>query len=315
MFLVCGEALFDVFVVEDRPDGLTLDARPGGSPFNVAIGLARLGWPVWGLMGLSADFFGDRLRAVLAKEGVGLVPLPDRRAPTNLAVVRLDDRGVPAYSFGVPETADQSILPGDLPDLPDSIRAIHLGSIDTALEPVGSALLALAQRETARRFIAYDPNVRLTVEPDPEIWRRTLDNLAPLVDLMKISTEDLDLLYPGRDPEEAAHSWLALGPGLVVITDGEKGARAWTGRVSLSLPCHPGPLVDTVGAGDTFQAGLLAALAEMGHLSREGLASLDRERLAAALDFAARAAAATCSRRGADPPRRHALPHLPEKCP
>ncbi|WP_413205901.1 carbohydrate kinase family protein [Rhodospirillum sp. A1_3_36] len=311
MFLVCGEALFDVFVVEDRPDGLTLDARPGGSPFNVAIGLARLGWPVQGLMGLSADFFGDRLRAVLAREGVGTVPLPDRRAPTNLAVVRLDDRGVPTYAFGVSETADRAIRPEDLPDLPEAIQAIHMGSINTAMEPVATALLALAQRETGRRFLAYDPNVRLTVEPDQEVWRRSLASLVSLVDLLKISSEDLALLYPGRDLEDAARSWLDQGPGLVVITDGENGAQAWTAEHHLSLPCHAGPVVDTVGAGDTFQAGLLAALAEMGHLSRKGLKALDRERLAAVLDFAARAAAVTCSRRGADPPQRTELPIIP----
>ncbi|KAA5606291.1 carbohydrate kinase [Roseospira marina] len=308
MFLICGEALFDVFVTEERADGVALDARPGGSPFNVAFGLARLGQRAELLTGLSTDTFGGYLRGFMAREGVGAAYAMTTPKPTTLVVVALDANGVPTYSFSGTDTADRALTPDTLPPLAPDIRAVHMGSIATVLEPVASALKALARRESGARLISYDPNVRPTVEPSLAVWRQSLADLVGLAHVVKISREDLDLLYPGLSPADAAARWLAAGTGLVVVTDGGNGVAGWTRAGSVTCPPHPVTVVDTVGAGDSFQAGLLAALAEMDRLWPAGVAGLDAPALEAALTFAGRAAALTCSRRGADLPRRDALP-------
>lgn len=310
MFLVCGEVLFDIFVAGQRGDGLSLDARPGGSPYNVAIGLARLGQPVEFLTALGDDVLGRRLLPFMKREGVGLTHAIRSDRPTALSLVDLDAAGVPAYAF-YPETPAYSTLRvDDLPRLTDGMRAIHIGSLATVLEPVGSALARLAERECGNRLVSYDPNVRLSVLPDASIWRRRLQSLAGLAHLLKISAEDLELLYPGRSHDEAARAWLAQGVRLVVITRGSQGAAAWTPRHHIALLGRSVAVVDTVGAGDSYQAALLAGLAERGCLAADRLEALGETALAGLLAFAAEAAALTCTRRGADLPRRAELPQF-----
>ncbi|MBS0510071.1 MAG: carbohydrate kinase [Proteobacteria bacterium] len=317
MFLVCGEALFDVFIASERPqeasstspretdDALHLDARAGGSPFNVAVGLARLGQPVAFLSGLAKDMLGERLVRTLRREDVDtrLCPLFD--APTTLGMVELDAAGVPRYAFYGNGAADRLLTTEQLPPLDAGFRAIHIGSYATAVEPVASALEALVRRERDRRLIAYDPNIRLNVEPSVARWRERVDTLAGLAHLVKISDEDLHLLYgAGADEAACAARWLAAGCRLVVVTRGAKGASAWNARGRVDVAAPTVATVDTVGAGDTFQAAMLACLAESDRLAPAALAALDGDALARLLDFAARAAAITCSRRGADMPRR-----------
>lgn len=304
MFLVCGEALFDIFVTGQRADGLTLDARPGGSPYNVALGLARLGLPVEFLTGLCDDVLGRRLLAFMQAERIGLTHAVPSRRSTAFSLVDLDAAGVPAYAFYPEAPAYSSVEVGDLPQLGAAVRAIHLGSIATVLEPFGGALVELAAREHARRLVSYDPNVRLSVVPDPAVWRGRLEALARSAHLLKISAEDLELLYPGRSQEAAADAWLAAGVRLVVITRGGEGAAAWTRSSHATLPGRRIAVVDTVGAGDSYQAALLAGLAEADSLAAEKLDALDEAALAGLLAFAAEAAAVTCTRRGADLPRR-----------
>jgi fructokinase len=304
MFLVCGEALFDIFVTAQRADGLALDARPGGSPYNVAIGLARLGQPVEFLTGLCDDVLGRRLLSFMQPAGVGLKHAVRSERPTAFSLVDLDAAGVPAYAFYPEVPAYSTVRVGDLPQLGADIRAVHIGSIATVLEPIGGALAHLAERECASRLISYDPNVRLTVVPEPAVWRSRLETLANFAHLLKISAEDLDLLYPGRAHEAAARAWLAQGVRLVVITRGSRGAAAWTREGHAELPGRAVTVVDTVGAGDSYQAALLAGLAEAGCLAPERLDDLGGAALAGLLGFAAEAAAVTCTRRGADLPRR-----------
>jgi fructokinase len=184
---------------------------------------------------------------------------------------------------------------------------LQFGSYALAVEPVGSALRALAARERQRRLIAYDLNVRLNVEPDLAHWRDVVGFMAPLAHLMKTSDEDLALLYPDESPEQVAARWLELGAALVIVTRGRDGASAWTREARADAPSPPVVVVDTVGAGDTFQAALLAWLDEQDALSPQALARLDAAALQNALGFATRAAALTCSRRGADLPRRNEL--------
>ena len=167
MFVVCGEALMDVYVGGSTPTGLALDARIGGSPLNVAQGLARLERPVAFLAGLSTDAPGERLLAVAARRRRGHVAACVRSdAPSTLSVVSLDAAGVPRYAFHGEGAADRQLTHDTLPALPPQARALQFGSYAMVVEPVGSALRALAARERSRRLIAYDPNVRLNVEPD-----------------------------------------------------------------------------------------------------------------------------------------------------
>jgi fructokinase len=172
------------------------------------------------------------------------------------------------------------------------------------VEPVASVQRALVERLRGRALIAYDPNVRLNVEPSLERWRDTIAWMAPRTDVLKVSDEDLGLLYPGVPQGELAAAWRAQGVAAVVVTRGGDGACAWLADGPLEIAPVPVQVIDTVGAGDTFQAAMLAGLAERDALDRGLLRHLPRERWAEVLGFAARAAAITCSRRGADLPRR-----------
>lgn len=304
MFLVCGEALFDLFLEsEEGPASALYAARAGGSPFNVAIGLARLGLASGLLTGLSSDLLGQRLAAVLAAEGVSTrYAIPTER-PTTISLVGLDTAGVPAYQFYKKGSADTGVTPGDLPDLGPEVEGLHFGSYSLAATPVADAFAALAERHRDG-FVTVDPNVRPTVEPDMEVWRTRLARLYPLATVVKISAEDLALLQPGTTPETFAADLIGAGVGLVVVTDGGEAAHGWAASGAHASATPPRvAVVDTVGAGDTFQAALIAQLLRATDGPRAGVASLDPDRLAGLLGFAARAASITCSRRGADLPR------------
>jgi fructokinase len=308
MIVVCGEALFDVFPESSQAgsaDGsVELVARIGGSPFNLAVGLARLGVAPMFFGGLSRDMFGVRLADMLSSEQVDLSAAPRPDAPTALVVVSLDSAGVPAYTFYGHGSADRSVLPADLERVPADATAIHVGSYCMVVEPVAATLRTLIERQRAHSLIAYDVNVRMTIEPRAEVWRATLDWMLPRCDILKLSDEDIEHLYPGCSAREFARRALLAGVSLVVVTRGGEGVYAAVApELALERPAVPVKVVDSVGAGDTFQAGLLSWLARRGLLTRAGLASLDADTLAQALDFAAQAAAITCSRRGADLPR------------
>ncbi len=308
MFVVCGEALMDVYMGEATPTGMTLDARIGGSPLNVAQGLARLGRPVAFLAGLSTDALGERLLASLRAEGVDTSLVLRSDAPTTLGVVSVDAAGVPRYAFHGDGAADRQLTHDTLPALPPAARVLQFGSYALAVEPVGSALRALAARERIHRLIAYDPNVRLNVDPDLAHWRAVVEHMVSLAHLVKVSDEDLGLLYPAETPGQVAARWLGQGATLVAVTRGRHGASAWTRAAQADAPSPATAVVDTVGAGDTFQAAMLTWLDEHDALAPEALAALDARALEALLRFAAQAAALTCARRGADMPRRMELP-------
>lgn len=307
MFVVCGEALFDVFAAGDTPAGMALDARIGGSPFNVALGLARLAQPVAFFGGVSRGFLGARLLRALQDEGIatGCVQLLD--APTTLSLVGVDGRGVPSYSFYGQGGADRELPLAAADCVPDTVRAIHFGSYAMVVEPVASAQRALVDRMHRRCLVAYDPNVRANVEPALGRWRDTIEWMSQRTHLLKVSDEDLGLLYPGVPHAELAARWRAAGVAVVVVTHGGEGARAYLGDGELGVPPVPTQVVDTVGAGDTFQAAMLAALAEREALDPQALRVLPAAFWAEVLGFAARAAAITCGRRGADLPRRDEL--------
>lgn len=304
MFLVCGEALFDLFLRPSADGALSLAAVPGGSPFNVALGLARLGQHAEFFSGLSSDLMGRRLTAFMEKESIGTAYAVSSSQPTALSIVGLNADGGPDYAFYGDFPAYQAITEADLPQLAADICIIHMGSIATALEPVASALAALAERERGARLISYDPNVRPTIEPDLDVWRRSFERLTAAAHLTKVSAEDLALLYPGQTYEDTARKLLADGARLVVITQGAEGAKGWTRNSHAASPARPVQVIDTVGAGDSYQAALLAGLAEMGCTNPDTLDAVGADTLARLLEFSGQAAALTCGKRGADLPRR-----------
>lgn len=310
MYLVCGEALFDVFSLESaaRSNELGFTAIAGGSPFNVAVGLRRLGVEAALFGGLSSDYLGTRLRRVLEEEGVDCGFLVPSDAPTTLAMVGLDASGSAQYQFRGDGCADRQVRLEHLPTLDGRIRGLHVGSYTLVVTPVADTLLALVRRESGRRLVSLDPNVRLDPQPDIDLWRRRVEAFASHAHLIKASEEDLALLYPGRDPGEVARGWLNPRCRLVFVTHGGAGASVHCTHGSWSRPADTAlPLRDTVGAGDTFQAATLAYLRRLDADSPAGLAALSREAIDAMLAFAIRAAAVTCSRVGPDLPFAHEL--------
>ena len=304
MYLVCGEALFDFFLTgETGPGEAHFDARAGGSPFNVAIGLARLGEASALMTGLSNDLMGGRLASVLKKEGVSADYLVRTDRKTTLSLVGLDANGSPAYAFYSTNSADTGVTIADLPKLGADVLGLHFGSYSIVVAPVADALAHLAAN-AGGRFVSLDPNVRPTVEPEMNAWRKRTAVLAGHADLIKISAEDIEILYHGKSHGELAQEWIDGGAGIVVVTDAGDPAHAWssTGLRGTTTPPKT-KVVDAVGAGDTFQASLLSELARMGN-PREIVHNLTQKQLDSMLTFAATAAAITCSRRGADLPTR-----------
>ncbi|WP_367375326.1 carbohydrate kinase [Pseudomonas lini] len=311
MYLVCGEALFDFFSENDvnaQASKVNYKAIAGGSPFNVAVGLRRLGIDVALFAGLSSDYLGRRLQQVLQEEGVRPDYLQDFDAPTTLAMVAVGADGSPHYSFRGEGCADRQLLPKHLPELGAEVRGLHIGSYSLVVQPIADTLLALVRRESGKRLISLDPNVRLNPEPNIELWRERINTLVEHADLIKVSDEDLNLLYPERDPQSMIHGWLEHRCQMVFLTRGGQGATVFSRHHgSWSAPACAVVMADTVGAGDTFQAALIAWLTEQQLDSVEGLQRLSREQIDAMLTFAISAAALTCGKTGPDLPYRHQL--------
>ncbi len=307
MFVVCGEALFDVFATGETPTGLSLDARVGGSPFNVALGLARMGQPVSLLTQISRGFLGERLMRALKSEGVGCDTVQRSDAPTTLSLIGLDDTGVPSYAFYGEGCADRRLTRAALEAVPHATQAICLGSYATVVGETADTQRALVEQFRHQALIAYDPNIRLNVQPDVAVWREQMRWMMPRTHLLKISDEDLLLVEPGCSADDFARDALACGVALVVMTHGARGAVAWTISHRVSVTSMPVEVVDTVGAGDTFQAALLTWLAENQALTALALQGLAESQIKHMISFATQAAAITCARRGADLPHRAEL--------
>lgn len=301
---VAGEALIDL-VPAGGPDDYR--AAPGGSPANVAVGLARLGVPARMLARLADDPFGRRLRAHLATNGVDLSHAVAASEPTSLAIVSVGERGSVEYDFRVTGTADWNWRDDELAGALDGeLVALHTGSLAMTMPPGADALLRLVERARPRVTISYDPNCRPLLMGAPDVVRPRVERLVALADVVKVSADDLEWLLPGRSLEEVVTGWLALGPALVVITLGPFGVVAATRDAGIvRRPGRAVNVVDTVGAGDSFQSALLAGLWRRGLLGagqRDALRALADPALAGVLDEALVASAITCTRRGADPP-------------
>ena len=311
MYLVCGEALFDFFSEEDasgQASKVNYKAIAGGSPFNVAVGLRRLGVEAGLFGGLSTDFLGCRLLQVLKDEGVSEQFLVEFAAPTTLSMVAVGANGSPQYNFRGEGCADRLLEVAHLPELSDDIRGLHIGSFSLVVQPIGDTLLSLVKRESGKRLISLDPNVRLNPQPDIQLWRDRVAELVKHADLIKVSDEDLHLLYPEQSPESVLQGWLQHRCQLVFLTRGGDGASVFSRQHGhWSAPAVKVVMADTVGAGDTFQAALIAWLTEQQLDSVEGLQQLTRVQIDAMLGFAIRAAALTCTKTGPDLPYREQL--------
>ncbi|MTV25082.1 carbohydrate kinase [Nitriliruptoraceae bacterium ZYF776] len=298
--VVAGEALVDLV---PRDDG-AFTALPGGSPCNVAVGLARAEVPTAFLGALSADGFGVRVRGHLEAAGVDLTLAPVSDAPTMLAVVHLDEDAHASYGFYLDGTAGASLAAGDLPILPaEAPLHVSFGAIGATHPGAGAALVQLVRRESRRRAVCLDPNVRPNVlADDPNGYGAALDELVRWCTLVKASDEDLAALHPTVPPEDTAARWAETGPAWVVVTRGGDGAVAHGAAGRVEVPGRDVEVVDTVGAGDAFTAGLLAALHRRGDLVPGRTDHLDVDTIRAALEHASLVAALTCTREGADPP-------------
>lgn len=301
MILCCGEVLIDLVPEPGRSGGALLPL-PGGGPFNTAIALARLG-AVAGFCGaVSTDGFGAKIAARLHAEGVQL-HAPRTAAPTPLAVVTLDPEGRADYSFYTESTALHALA--DAPPPPGAAIALF-GGISLGLEPCGTVYEALFERQKASgALMVIDPNIRPAVIGSGEVTRSRLARMLPRADILKLSDEDLAWL--SDDPEAQLMDWLAAGVGLICLTLGSKGLRLLRPGLDLHLPAEAITPVDTIGAGDSFSAGVLQALWEYGLRSGADLRALPEADLRRAADFAQKVTALTCSRQGADPPHRAEL--------
>jgi fructokinase len=299
MLTVIGEAIVDL--VEDRDGRYT--AHPGGSPLNVAIGLARLGHQTR----IGARFARTRMGRVLrdhaVRNGVDVSCAVDAEEPASLAVVTLDAVGSAKYDFYLAGTADWQWSPAELVPLVAGTTVLHAGSLASFLDPGAIAIAAaMSNARQAGAVVSFDPNVRPRIVGPADRARERVEALAAHTHLIKASAEDLAWLYPGESVEVVARRWLSLGPRLVSVTLGAEGAIAAFGDTIVRRSAPVVAVVDTVGAGDAFTAGMLSALADGGPSIVDSLDTLSTDRVAAVIDVAIRAAAITCTRAGADPP-------------
>jgi fructokinase len=301
---VAGEALIDLVPAGGR--GL-FEAVPGGSPANVAVGLARLEVPVRMLARIADDSLGQRIRAHLSDNGVDLSFIVHAAEPTSLAIVTVGRDGLVDYDFRVQGTADWQWHDGELTGvLDEGVLALHAGSLALTMPPGADALRRLLARARPSVTVSYDPNFRPLLMGSPERLRGRVDDLVGLADVVKASADDLAWLLPGRAPEEVAAAWLAMGPAIVAITLGPDGAVAVARRAgTVRRPGRRVEVADTIGAGDAFMSALLAGLHRRGLLGadrRGDLRAIPAGTLTELLDEAVLAAAITCTRSGAQPP-------------
>lgn len=306
MILCQGESLIDFIPTEARDGSLAYRPANGGSIHNVALALGRLCVPVGFVGGVSTDFFGEGLARGLANDGVSLTHVSRLARPTTLAFVRFEGNEA-RYAFYDAEAADRHWRLADLPPIQLDVAALHFGGISLLRQPAADDFAALMEREAGRRVIGFDPNIRPNLVHDEQEYRARLARFFRQAHIIKVSDADLAWLTPGADPAGQAAEWLRAEARMVLLTRGGEQATLYARNATVSRPALPIKVADTVGAGDSFMAGFLAALHDRGQLGIAEFAELSEAALAGILDFALAVAAMTCSRVGADPPRRAEL--------
>lgn len=293
LVVVAGEALVDLV---PQGDG-ALASLLGGGPFNTARAVARLGARTAFIGCVSSDRLGERIAQALAADGVALAEQLRTERPTSLAMAELDAHGAATYRFYFAGTSAEQLDPGlALGALPDEVAALHVGGLGLVVEPMADAVEALVGRLAGRALVMVDPNVRPAVIADMPAYAARLGRIVRSADVVKVSEEDLQVLSPGVPAQEAARALLAKGPKLVLLTLGERGAIAFGAFGARTALAPRVEVVDTIGAGDSFSGAWLARWLQMDRPLD------DVEAVDDATGFACRAAALSCTRRGASPP-------------
>jgi fructokinase len=299
VIVVGGEALVDL--VDDRG---SRRAVAGGGPFNTAVALGRLEVPVAFFGAISRDSYGQILTRLLVDAGVDTSLLCRSELATAQATVHREGDGRNSYTFSLAATAFTDVSPDRLPALPESAWAVHVGTLALAVDPPAGAYEALLDREAGKRRIILDPNVRPAIFGDPGVYRRRFERLARLADVVKLSDDDAAWIYPDLRLAEVPELILGFGPRLVALTCGASGALARSRIAAVDVPAMPVTVVDTVGAGDSFGAALLAALIDERALGPDAEREFDEDVIRRAVTYAVAASAVTCTRTGAVPPSR-----------
>ena len=304
MILCCGEALIDMIPTPTTTEGRDgFVPHAGGAVFNTSIALGRLGVRAGMLTGLSSDMFGQQLSDALQASHVDTTHVVTSNRPTTLAFVQLQD-GHASYSFFDENSAGRMLATDDLPELSSEVSSLYFGGISLACEPGASTYAALLKQEGSTRAVMIDPNIRTTFIEDADTYRDRLDRMMALADIIKVSDEDLNWIIP--EPlslDEKVKRVQAKGPSVVILTRGGDGATGFLADgTEVNVPAQRVEIVDTVGAGDTFNAGVLAQLSTLGMLQKSKLKTLSADAMTQALEFGARVASVTVSRAGANAP-------------
>ena len=310
MIICCGEALIDMLprkLPDVSPGGSDVFLPvSGGAIFNTAIALGRLGMPTGFVSGISTDMFGEQLIASLEESNVSTEFCIRSDWPSTLAFVKLSD-GHAKYSFFDENSATRMIEEKSLPNLPRSVSAFHFGAISLIPEPGGSTYEALMKREASRAVISLDPNIRPGFVKDETAYRARMQRMIAMSDIIKVSDEDLDWLEPEQDTNTAIAAMLEAGASVILLTKGSEGVTAITSGFEIDVAAQKVEVVDTIGAGDTFNSGFLAGLEKSGMLDKQSLRAISEADLRSALELANKVASVTVSRAGANPPWRSEL--------
>ncbi|TPI73592.1 carbohydrate kinase [Mesorhizobium sp. B2-8-9] len=306
MILCCGEALIDMLPRTTTQGEAAFAPYVGGAVFNSAIALGRLGAPAGFFSGLSSDLFGGQFREALGASKVSSTYAHTSPRPTTLAFVRLTN-GQATYTFYDENTAGRMLTIEDLPKLGSEIEAMLFGAISLISEPAGSAYEEFMRREHRSRVMMLDPNIRPNFIPDKAKHLRRIREMMAMADIVKLSDEDLKWFDEAGSHEDVVRNWLERGPKLIVVTHGSEGAVGYSKAHKVTVMPQKVKVIDTVGAGDTFNAGILASLHEQGLLTKAAIGDLPEDAIRQALELGAKAAAVTVSRAGANPPWRHEI--------
>lgn len=302
MILCSGEALIDMLPRRTPANEPAFSPHSGGAVFNTAIALSRLGVKTGFWCGLSDDIFGQQLQRDLQASGVDFSLAPMIGRPTTLAFVALKN-GQAQYAFFDENSAARLVSETDLPKLsPNSVEALFFGGISLVSEPCGSVLESFLLRESPNRVIMLDPNIRQSFIEDEVAYKTRLNTMMRHSDIVKLSDEDAAWIFGQADTATYSTHLLEMGVKLAIITEGPEGATVFLGDHAVSVPAPRVEVVDTVGAGDTFNAGILEALKKQGVLEKSKLNKLSADQLEAMLSRAVEVASCTVSRAGANPP-------------
>lgn len=289
---VAGEALMDLIPTATNPR----QPMVGGGPANTAKAIARLGYSTFFIGGIASDAYGEAIEDELSRSGVNLSLVNRGDLPTALAIATIDQAGLAQYDFELENTTSFAFTSSWLPT--GDADVIHVGSVATLLEPGASELLAWIGSKSAP--IIFDPNVRPSIQGDKNIYRRAVERWIDLATIVKLSDDDLNWLY-SEDEEAIVQSWISRGVSIVIVTRAQKGLRGYLAGSVVDVPAVTVDLVDSVGAGDTIGAIIIEGILKY------GVSGLDRSTVELVLSRAAKAAAITCSRAGANPPWRAEL--------